>query len=625
MPRLGRGRAARGAGRARASSRIGWEARSESPGAACGADVDEDEEAGVAGWREADVRAWIDADPDEGERAELEGLLAREARGDRRAEAELADRFAGPLRFGTAGLRGLLGSGPNRMNRAVVIQAAAGLAAWLRAQVGAGFRVVVGRDARRGSEAFAHDTARVVQGAGGHAMLLPRPLPTPVTAFALRELDADAAVMVTASHNPPAYNGYKVYLGGRAVTGAGRGSQIVPPQDLQIEAAIRAAGPARAIPLADGFEVLSDDVWHAYVRRAVGLAAPGPRDLRVVLTSLHGVGGKTALAVLSDAGFEDVRVVADQQRPNPDFPGLAFPNPEEPGVLDRAMELARRANADLVLANDPDADRCAVAVPDEDVEGGWRQLSGDQVGALLGEEAARAHEGDRGAVLANSLVSSRLLGRIAAAHGVGHAVTPTGFKWISRVPGLVFGYEEAIGYCVDPAAVHDKDGITAGLALAVLAARLKAEGSSLRGRLDDLARRFGLYATAPLTIRVRDTALIARGMGRLRADPPRALGGSPVVDYRDLARDPGDLPGTDALWFRTESDDRVVVRPSGTEPKLKCYLECIVPARGAEASEADPGSEGARGGARAAVDRARARAADRLARISAELREELGI
>lgn len=567
----------------------------------------------MAGWHETEVRAWIDADPDEAERAELEGLLARAHRGEAAAVADLADRFAAPLSFGTAGLRGLLGAGPNRMNRAVVIQAAAGLAAWVRARVGAGFRVVVGRDARRGSRAFAYDTARVVQGAGGRALLLPRPLPTPVTAFALRELDADAAVMVTASHNPPAYNGYKVYLGGRAIAGPARGSQIVAPQDAEIEAAIRAAGPARAIPRAEGFELLSDDVWRAYVRRAVGLAAPGPRDLRIVLTSLHGVGGETALAVLAGAGFRDVRVVADQQRPDPAFPTLAFPNPEEPGVLDHAIALARETRADLVLANDPDADRCAAAVPEEGGEGGWRQLSGDQVGALLGDEAAQAHAGDPAAVLANSLVSSRLLGRIAAARGVGHTLTPTGFKWISRVPGLVFGYEEAIGFCVDPDAVHDKDGITAGLALALLAARLKAEGSSLRGRLDDLARRFGLYATAPLTIRVRDTALIARGMARLRANPLRALAGSPVVDYRDLARDPGDLPSTDALWFRTEADDRVVVRPSGTEPKLKCYLECV--------EEVGAGAEGANGD----VGAARARAQRRLDRISAQLRAALGM
>ncbi|GAA1653630.1 phospho-sugar mutase [Georgenia ruanii] len=530
----------------------------------------------------AEVRAWIDADPDPATRAELTVLLQRTEAGDdgvTAAGAELDSRFAGLLQFGTAGLRGALGGGPSRMNRAVVIKAAAGLSAFLTARVGAGFTVVIGYDARHGSAQFATDTAAVVTAAGGRALLLPAALPTPVLAFAVRHLGTDAGVMVTASHNPPQDNGYKVYLGGRVVTGAGQGAQIVPPFDGEIAAQIAAAGPANAVPRAEGgWEVLGDDVREAYLRRAASLIpARHTRGLRLVYTPMHGVGGATAVEALRRVGFTDVHVVAKQADPDPDFPTVAFPNPEEPGALDLALELARAVDADLVLANDPDADRCTVAAPDPTVAGGWRQLTGDEIGALLGAQTGVAAAMTGRGVMASSVVSSRLLDRIARSHGLDHRTTLTGFKWIARTEGLVFGYEEAIGYCVDPQAVRDKDGITAALRLAYLAAQLRDAGSSVPEMLDDLARRHGLHGTSQLAIRVADVGLIADAMARLRAAAPAMLAGAPVVTVTDLSAGSADLPPTDGLSYLTAQNDRVIIRPSGTEPKLKCYLEVVVP------------------------------------------------
>lgn len=562
------------------------------------------------------VRTWIDDDPDRVTAEELSALLGAAEGGDGAAAAELADRFAGLLEFGTAGLRGHLGGGPHRMNRAVVIRAAAGLMKVLHDHVGDGFTVVIGYDARHNSHRFALDTAAVAVAAGGRAFLLPRALPTPVTAFALRHLDCDAAVMVTASHNPPEDNGYKVYLGGRVVTDSGQGAQIVPPFDSEIFEAIRAVPSVASVPRAeDGWEVLGEEILEAYLDRAVSLVPSGDKDLRIVLTSMHGVGGAPALEALHRAGFADVHVVAEQQEPDPDFPTVRFPNPEEPGALDLSMDLARRVDADIILANDPDADRCSAAVPDPTVEGGWRQLSGDEVGDVLGLQAAREHEGEgsgegvsaRGAVLANSIVSSRLLGRIAASHGVGHRNTLTGFKWISRVDGLVFGYEEALGYCVDPGFVRDKDGISACLKLATLAWQRKSGGDSLLGVLDELAVEYGLHATSPLTIRVEDLSLITTGMANLRAHGVPSLAGSEVVETIDLSLGSPELPPTDGLSFRTAADDRVVARPSGTEPKLKCYCEVIVPVRGGD------------------VTAARIAAAQRLEAVKDDMRAALGI
>jgi phosphomannomutase len=504
------------------------------------------------------ARAWAAEDPDATTRAELEALI------EQGETPELADRFDGRLEFGTAGLRGELGAGSNRMNRVVVIRAAAGLAAYLRHQgAGTDSAVVIGYDARHNSDVFARDTAEVMAGAGLRALVLPRPLPTPLLAFAIRELGCVAGVMVTASHNPPRDNGYKVYLGD--------GSQIVPPADAEIAARIDAVGALADVPRGTGWTVLDDSIVDAYLDTVAGLAGDGPRDLRTVYTPLHGVGGTSAVQVLETAGFEAPYVVAQQEEPDPDFPTVAFPNPEEPGAMDLAMALARQKGVDLVIANDPDADRCAAAVPDAH---GWRMLRGDEVGALL---AHHLLTGGHTGTYACSIVSSSLLGKLAAAAGQPFAETLTGFKWISKVEGLVFGYEEALGYCVDPEHLKDKDGVSALLLLCELAAAEKARGRTLVDVLDDLARAHGLHATDQLSVRVTDLAEIGTAMARLRATPPTALGGLEVESVDDLAAGDGGLPPTEGLRYRLASGARVIVRPSGTEPKLKCYLEVVVP------------------------------------------------
>ncbi|MFJ9316501.1 phospho-sugar mutase [Pimelobacter simplex] len=513
--------------------------------------------------------AWRDEDPDEETRVELSGLISCVEDGlDEEARAELADRFRGTLEFGTAGLRGALGAGPNRMNRVVVIRAAAGLASYLLAEGTApGSPVVIGYDARHNSDVFARDTAEVMAGAGLVPLLLPRPLPTPLLAFAIRELGCAAGVMVTASHNPPQDNGYKVYLGD--------GSQIVPPADTGIAAAIAAVGPLASVPRpalsTTSGRVLDDSIVDAYLDTVASVAADGPRDLAVVYTPLHGVGGSVLPLVLETAGFAAPAVVTEQEQPDPDFPTVAFPNPEEPGAIDRAIALAEKVGADLVVANDPDADRCAAAVPGAD---GWRMLRGDEVGALLADHLLRT---GRTGVYATSIVSSSLLGTMAAAHGQPYAETLTGFKWIGRLPDLAFGYEEALGYCVDPEHVADKDGVSAALLLCEVAAQAKADGRSLLDLLDDIAIAHGLHATDQLSVRVTDLAEIGAAMGRLRDAPPTTLGGSAVTGADDLTAGSAELPPTDGLRYRTADGSRVVVRPSGTEPKLKCYLEVVVP------------------------------------------------
>jgi phosphomannomutase len=522
----------------------------------------------------AAARAWPAEDPDPETRAELVELL------DAGGTAELAARFGGKLEFGTAGLRAPLGAGPTRMNRVVVTRAAAGLAAYLVARGDAGGRVVVGYDARHRSDTFAADTAAVLTGAGLAALVLPRPLPTPVLAFAIRHLGCVAGVMVTASHNPPRDNGYKVYLGD--------GSQIVPPADTEISAAIDTIGPLAELPRGESWTVLGDELVDAYLNRVAGLPLPGgPRELRTVYTPLHGVGQDILCEAFVRAGFPAPLPVPEQAAPDPDFPTVAFPNPEEPGAVDLAVTAARAAGADLVLANDPDADRCAVAVPDRD--GAWRMLTGDEVGALLAAHLVR--RGDPGA-FATTIVSSSLLGKIAARHGRPYAETLTGFKWLARVDGLAFAYEEALGYCVDPAAVRDKDGISAAVLVAELAADLRTRGRTLRDELDDLARAYGLHATGQLAVRVSDLGEITAAMTHLRGNPPAALGGLPVQQVEDLAEGVGGLPPTDGLRLTLGGGARVVVRPSGTEPKLKCYLELVVPVRdtaGAARAEAAAG------------------------------------
>ncbi|WP_221324392.1 phospho-sugar mutase [Actinoplanes sp. L3-i22] len=510
----------------------------------------------------ATAEAWLADDPDPVSRAELRELID----GLPATAGELRDRFAGPLTFGTAGLRGRLRAGPNGMNLAVVTRAAAGLVTWLAEQNGDG-PLVIGYDARHGSLEFAEQTARVATGAGRAALLMPGVLPTPVLAYAVRALDAVAGVMVTASHNPPQDNGYKVYLGARLGGPAGSGAQIVPPADAGIEAAIRAVASAASVPLGDAGTVLDQKIIAGYVDSAAAvLTRNGPRDLAVAYTPLHGVGGETLVAAFAAAGFATPAVVADQAEPDPEFPTVTFPNPEEPGAMDHLVALAGSTGADLAIANDPDADRCAVAIPG--AGGAWRPLRGDELGVLLADHLIR--RGTPG-TYATTIVSSSLLGRLCAARGVPYAETLTGFKWIVRAAEeLAFGYEEALGYCVAPAMVRDKDGITAALTVAELAAGLKAEGRTLGDRLDELAVEFGVHATDQLSVRVDDLAEIGAAMTRARQDPPAALLGTALTEVTDL------LPANDVLTFRTGTA-RVVIRPSGTEPKLKAYLEVVEP------------------------------------------------
>jgi phosphomannomutase len=521
----------------------------------------------------AQVQAWLDDEVDDDAAAELRALLetadlpAAGSPGDaeRRkiATDELADRFSGPLTFGTAGLRGPLRAGPNGMNRVVVRRAAAGLAAWLTAQGQGGEPLVVGFDGRHGSAQFAQDSAAIFAAAGFDAQLMPRLLPTPVLAFAVQHLGAAAGVMVTASHNPPQDNGYKVYVAD--------GAQIAPPVDVEIEAAIRAVPSARDVALApDGYAVLGESIVDDYVTAVAALVKEGPREVRIVHTAMHGVGTEVINKVFAAAGFAPLIPVPQQAAPDADFPTVSFPNPEEPGALDLAFTLAKDEQADIIIANDPDADRCAVAVHDD--AGAWRMLRGDEVGALLADSLLR--KGVRG-TYTTTIVSSSLLGAMAERHGVGYVQTLTGFKWISRAaPDLVFGYEEALGYAVAPNLVRDKDGVSAALLVAELAANLKRNGSSLVRRLDEIALEYGRYATDQVSVRVDDLSLIDDAMKRLRANPPTELLGLPT-SVEDM------LPDNDVVRLTWEGG-RVVVRPSGTEPKLKAYLEVVIPDGSAE-------------------------------------------
>jgi phosphomannomutase len=555
----------------------------------------------------ATARAWMAQDPDPVTRSELDALIAAAEAGDEPAAAELAERFAGRLEFGTAGLRGELGAGPMRMNRVLVAQAAAGLAAYLLSRAPHP-TVVIGYDGRHNSSVFARDTAELMQGAGVQAALLPRALPTPVLAFAVRHLGASAGVMVTASHNPARDNGYKVYLGD-----ADAGSQIVPPADARIAAEIArvAAGSITALPRSGEFATAPESVVAEYVRQTAELAS-APSALKVVYTPLHGVGWETAAAVFDAAGFEPPITVDAQLHPDPEFPTVAFPNPEEPGALDLAFELAERVGADLVIANDPDADRLAVGVPDERAPGdrepgGWRRLSGNQVGWLLGWQAARrlvATAEEHTATLACSLVSSPALGAIARHYRLAFVETLTGFKWISRVGGLAFGYEEALGYLVDPGKVRDKDGISAAVRVIGLFTELAAAGTTLDQHLIQFAQTFGGYASSQISIRVSDLARIEQTMARLRADLPSRIAGLRVESIDDFVEGFGSFPPSDLLRFHLTGGARVIVRPSGTEPKLKCYLDTV--------SEAGSGAERL------------ATADEALARLDSAMRELLG-
>ncbi|MFZ0529429.1 MAG: phospho-sugar mutase [Propionicimonas sp.] len=541
------------------------------------------------------IGAWRAQDPDVATAAALDDLLARADAGDDTAGAELADAFAGPLSFGTAGLRGPLGPGPARMNRVVVSQAAAGLAAYLLAAGHEGGRVIVGFDARYNSEVFAKDTAEILAGAGLLPLLCSRALPTPVVAFGIGHFACVAGVVVTASHNPPQDNGYKVYLGD--------GSQIIPPTDSQIAAEIAAvsARPLADIARSDDYPLVGDDLVAAYVARAASLVpAAAPREVSWVYTALHGVGAAVVDQVIAAAGFPEPARVGAQIDPDPAFPTVAFPNPEEPGAIDLALALARTVGADVAVANDPDADRCAIAAV---IGGDWRMLTGDELGALLADDLLR--RGVRG-TYACSVVSSTLLCSMAAAHGQPFVTTLTGFKWIGRVPGLAFGYEEAIGYCTDASAVPDKDGITTLLRVLALVAALRADGLTVADRLDEIARVHGLHLTSQLAFRVADLQLITDAMARVRTSPPSVLAGEPVA-VTDLALGSADLPPTDGMLFVGDTV-RAVVRPSGTEPKLKCYLQVKLPVAASQDLEV-----------------ARARAAAVMAAARRDLTDALGL
>ena len=517
--------------------------------------------------RDATIR-WIAEDPSETDRAELQAVLARAMAGVPGAVAELQERMGAPLAFGTAGLRGPLRAGPAGMNLAVVRRAAAGIAAHLVRNGHRGESVVVGFDGRHRSSEFAADAAGVLAAAGFSVLLAPRALPTPVTAFAVRQLGAAAGLQVTASHNPPQDNGLKVYLA--------QGAQLVSPQDREIETSIAAARPARSID-ADGRPApWPSDLLQGYLDRAGSLPrSHAPMSgVRLAITPMHGVGGDTAVQALRLAGVTDVHVVAEQAAPDGDFPTVPFPNPEEHGATDLLLALAERVDAQFAVALDPDADRCALGIPTAD---GWRMLTGDETGALLGDHLLRTL--DRTAhpdpLVATTIVSGELLRSIAEGYDVRYDETLTGFKWIVRGgdgagTGLVFGYEEALGLCVDPDHVRDKDGITAAVLACDLVAALQAAGQTIQDRLDDLARSHGLVLTGQLSVRVDDLRQITEAMAGVRRHPPGTLLGDPVTDITDL------LPRTDGVRLRT-SRARVVIRPSGTEPKLKCYLQLSSP------------------------------------------------
>ena len=510
----------------------------------------------------AEVEEWIALDPDPKTAAQLQSWL------DSENVEELNSAFSGFLQFGTAGLRGPIGPGPSRMNRAVVARAAAGIAAYMKERGLSS--VVIGRDARYGSEDFTFESAAIFSGAGMKVYVLPRPLPTPVLAYAVRDLNVDCGIMVTASHNPPQDNGYKVYLGG-VVDGINyNASQIVSPADEQISAHI--ATQNHVLTRADVWEILNDDVLDRYVARTA-LIAPDVYPVRAIYTAMHGVGTETVEKVFAKAAYADPILVKAQTDPDPDFPTVAFPNPEEPGAIDLSLVVAREHDGDVVIANDPDADRCAAAINDG---GTWRMLSGDELGALFGEYlASNSPEKYRERCFANSIVSSSLLSKIANHHGIEFHETLTGFKWLAKLENLGFGYEEAIGYSVDPQTVNDKDGVSAAIALARIAGELKSQGSSISQYLKKIREKYGFHKTIQISIRVADLHNISRVLNAIRAAVPSEIAGYKVERFDDLLNPSGDLPPTDGVRFYLEEGIRVIIRPSGTEPKVKCYIEVV--------------------------------------------------
>ena len=518
---------------------------------------------------------WLNQDPDQETRAELEQLIAQAKAGKADVQAELANRFNGRLQFGTAGLRGRLQAGSMGMNRVLVAQAAGGLAEYLK-----GYdkepSIVIGYDGRKNSDVFARDTAEIMAGAGIKAYLLPRKLPTPVLAYAIQYFDTTAGVMVTASHNPPEDNGYKVYLGK-----ANGGGQIVSPADKEIAALIDkvAAGNIADLPRSQNFTVLSDEIVDAYIVKTASLAKEPACDINYVYTAMHGVGYEVLSKTLAKASLPQPHVVAEQVWPDGTFPTVNFPNPEEKGALDLAIEVAKKHNAEFIIANDPDADRLAVALPD--AEGNWKPLHGNVIGCYLGWYLAKQYhaQGKKG-VLACSLVSSPALAEIAKKYGFDSEETLTGFKYIGKVNGLLFGFEEALGYLVDPDKVRDKDGISAAIVFLDLVRSLKKEGKTLADYAADFTKEFGAYVSGQISIRVSDLSEIGKLMSALRNNPPAEVGSFKVATFLDHTKTDRQ---SDILVFVLENGSRLIARPSGTEPKIKFYLD----ARGTDPKNAD--------------------------------------
>ena len=508
-----------------------------------------------------EVQAWIADDPDPVTSSQLQEWL------DTNNEAELKASFNGFLQFGTAGLRGPIRPGPSGMNRAVVGRTAAGIVSYMRERNLAS--VVIGRDARYGSEDYTFETAEIMSGAGMKVFVLPRPLPTPVLAFATNELGCDVGIMVTASHNPPQDNGYKVYLGGTVDGIEYRGSQIVSPTDVSIAQKIDAITSLKAQPRGKEWTVLGEEIIEKYINRTASLATQ-PGTLKIVYTAMHGVGTETLQRVFHKAGFLSPILVDAQAAPDPDFPTVAFPNPEEPGAIDLALETAKTFDADLVIANDPDADRCAAAIKDPVT--GWRMLKGDELGALLGESIAR--KGGSG-IFANSIVSSSILRKIAKHYNFEFEETLTGFKWLAKIKGLTFGYEEALGYAVDAETVNDKDGISAAITLAQIATDLAADGKTILDLLNEIWDRHGFHATEQISIRLTDLSKVGIILGGLRTNPPEEIAGRLVTSIDDLSAPTDGLPPTDGLRIWLDGGIRIIIRPSGTEAKMKCYIEVI--------------------------------------------------
>ena len=518
---------------------------------------------------------WLDQDPDLETRAELEQLISQAKANDAKAQAELASRFDGRLQFGTAGLRGRLQAGSMGMNRVLVAQAAGGLAEFLK-----GYdkepSIVLGYDGRKNSDVFARDTAEIMAAAGIKTYLLPRKLPTPVLAYAIKYFDTTAGVMVTASHNPPEDNGYKVYLGK-----ANGGGQIVSPADQEIAACIDkvAQGSIKDLPRSQNYTVLDDEIVDAYIAKTASLAKEPQVDINYVYTAMHGVGYEVLSKTLAKAGLPQPSIVAEQVWPDGTFPTVNFPNPEEKGALDLAIKVAKEKNAEFIIANDPDADRLAVALPD--AQGNWKVLHGNVIGCFLGWYLAKQYhaQGKKG-ILACSLVSSPALAEIAKKYGFESEETLTGFKYIGKVDGLLFGFEEALGYLVDPDKVRDKDGISAAIMFLDLVRHLKKQGKTLADYADDFTKEFGAYVSGQISIRVSDLSAIGKLMTALRNNPPSEVGGFKVATFLDHTKTDRQ---SDILVFVLENGSRLIARPSGTEPKIKFYLD----ARGTDPKNAE--------------------------------------